>query len=52
MRMNSTLAKCRGQSYDSASNMSGTKKGVAKQKIIGHSINLAISDSISINIRS
>ena len=57
MRMNLSLAKCRGQCYDGASNMSGAKKGVAKQlsdiekraiytHCYGHSLNLAIGDSI------
>jgi len=31
VRMNLVLTKCRGQCYDGVSNMSGTKKGVAKQ---------------------
>ena len=57
VRMNLTLTKCRGQCYDGASNMSGTRKGVVKQlsdiekravytHCFGHSLNLAISDSI------
>ena len=57
VRMNLSLAKCRGQCYDGASNMSGAKTGVVKQlsdiekraiytQCYGHSLNLAIGDSI------
>ena len=57
VRMNLAITKCRGQCYDGASNMSGTKKGIAKQlsdiekravymACYGHSLNLAIGDSI------
>ena len=57
LRMNVALNKCRGQCYDGASNMSGTKSGVAKQisederravytHCYGHALNLAAGDSI------
>lgn len=40
-----SLSKVRGQCYDGASSMSGIRSGVAK-RIMGHSLNLAVSDSI------
>ena len=57
VRMNLSLAKARGQSYDGASNMSGIRSGVAKQiqdeepralftHWYGHSLSLAASDTI------
>ena len=55
--MNVSMSKCRGQCYDGASNMSGAKKGVAKQLMAdepralflhchGHALNLAAGDAI------
>lgn len=55
--MNLSLNKCRGQSYDGASNMSGSKKGVAMQitdtepraiytHCNGHALNLVIGDTV------
>ena len=57
MRLNLSLAKVRGQCYDGASAMSGTKSGVAKRirdlepravftHCYGHSLNLAAGDTI------
>lgn len=57
VRMNLTIANCRGQCYDGASSMSGAKTGVAKQisdkekravytHCYGHALNLAVGDSI------
>ena len=57
VRMNLRLSKCRGQCYDSASNMSGPKSGVAKKlrdeepralylHCHGHALNLATGDAI------
>ena len=57
LRLNLPLAKCRGQCYDGASNMSGPKSGVAKRlrdeepralylHCHGHALNLAASDAI------
>ena len=56
-RLNLSISKARGQCYDGASNMSGAKKGVAKQiqyeekwaiftHCYGHSLNLACSDTV------
>ena len=56
LRLNLSFAKVRGQCYDGASNMSGTRSGVAKQILdmqpkalfthcYGHSLNLAVSDT-------
>ena len=56
-RLNLPNAKVRGQCYDGASNMSGLRKGVAKQiqedepraiytHCYGHSLNLAASDTM------
>ena len=56
-RMNLKLSDCRGQCYDGASNMSGSKNGVAAQLITEesraiythcycHALNLAISDAL------
>lgn len=58
LRSNLSLKKCRGQTYDGASNMMGKKSGVATQikkqqpKAIethchGHSLSLAIKDLTS-----
>ena len=57
VQMNLGLNKCHGQCYDSASNMSGPRSGVAKQlhdkepralylHCHGHAINLAAGDTI------
>ena len=57
LRMNLRIKKCRGQSYDGASSMSGHKSGVAKKIMdlesralythcYGHALNLAAQDSI------
>ena len=57
VRMNLKLSDCRGQCYDGASNMSGSKSGVASQIIAeepralythcyGHALNLATQDSL------
>ena len=55
--MNLSMSKCRGQCYDGASNMRGSKTGVAKKLLndepravfihcYGHDLNLAAGDSI------
>ena len=57
LRMNISLAKCRGQCYDGCSTMTGEKGGVAKQikdiekkALLTHcytlSLNLAVGDAI------
>ena len=57
VRMNISLSKCRGQCYDGASNMSGTKKGVTANitskepravytHCYGHALNLAVGDTV------
>ena len=57
IRMNLTLNRCRGQCYDGASAMAGSKSDVATQILseepralfthcYGHSLNLAVCDSI------
>lgn len=54
LRLNLTFEECRGQCYDSASNMSGSKSGVATRIMsealyshcYGHSLNLACQDGI------
>lgn len=57
LRMNLKMTQCRGQYYDSASNMTGSKHGVATQlqaeesravltHCYGHSLNLAIGDTM------
>ncbi len=57
LRMSLDVAKCRGQCYDGASNMRGTKSGVASRFIAeekravythcyGHALNLAVGDTI------
>jgi hypothetical protein len=57
LRMNIQLSNCRGQCYDGASSMSGSKTGVATQiareeeralylHCFGHSLNLAVADSV------
>ncbi len=57
IRMNFKLTDCRGQCYDGASNMSGSRSGVASQIIAeeskalythcsGHALNLATQDSL------
>ena len=54
-RLNLDIKKCRGQCFDGASNMAGSKSGVAKRikdvepraifsHCYGHSLNLAVSD--------
>ena len=56
-RAHLSYGQCRGQCYDGASNMTGSKSGVAKQiqekescavltHCYGHALNLAISDTI------
>ena len=57
LRMNLTMAQCRGQCYDGASNMTGSKHGVAAQLLAeepcallthcyGHALNLAVADAM------
>ena len=57
LRMNLKLSNCRGQCYDGASNMSGSRNGVAKKILeeenralythcYGHALNLAVSDTM------
>lgn len=57
LRMNLKLADCRGQCYDGASNMTGSKNGVAAQlqreepraimtHCYGHALNLAVGGSL------
>ena len=57
VRLNVKLTDCRGQCYDGASNMSGSRRGVAAQicgdekkalytHCYGHALNLAVSDTI------
>lgn len=57
LRMNVKVADCRGQCYDSASNMSGTRKGVAAiitqeetralhAHCYAHALNLAVADTL------
>ena len=57
LRMNIKLEHCRGQCYDGASTMSGTKKGVAKviatkesraiyTHCYGHALNLGVGDTV------
>ena len=56
-RLNLSLKKCRGQCYDGASNMTGSRNGVATQiceeepKALflhwyEHALNLAVSDTV------
>ena len=58
LRLNLTFEECRGQCYDGASNMSGTKSGVVTRIMseqpkalyshcYGHSLNLACQDGIN-----
>ena len=57
VRMNVQLTNCRGQCYDGASNMSGSRNGVATQiareenralyvHCFGHALNLAVADTV------
>ena len=57
VRMNLALSRCRGQCYDGASTMAGTRNGVATQlrdeenravflQCYGHALNLAVGDSV------
>ncbi len=57
LRMNLSISNCRGQCYDGASSMSGSRSGVAIQlsqlepkalytHCYGHSLNLAIQDTL------
>ena len=57
LRLNLKITQCRGQCYDGASNMSGTKSGVAMQiataesravymHCYGHALNLAVGDTV------
>ena len=57
VRMNLALSRCRGQCYDGAATMMGTRSGVAKQlsdeencamflHCYGHALNLAVGDSV------
>jgi hypothetical protein len=57
LRMSLKISQCRGQCYDGASNMSGSKRGVATQLMTeeprallthcyGHALNLAVSDAM------
>ena len=56
-RMNLPISSCRGQCYDGASNMSGSRRGTAAQFLAiepralynhcyGHALNLAVGDTI------
>ena len=58
--LNLTLTNCRGQWYDGASNMTGSKGGVSTQlskeepralytHCYGHALNLAVSDMMKKN---
>ena len=57
LRLNVSLCRCRGQCYDGASSMSGSKTGVATRLIeeerravfvhcFGHALNLAVGDTL------
>lgn len=57
LRMNLTLSNCRGQCYDGAANMTGSRNGVAVQlreeesravltHCYGHALNLAVGDTL------
>ena len=57
LRMNLKMSQCRGQCYDGASNMAGSKHGVAAKLLAeephaflthcyGHALNLAVGDAI------
>ena len=57
LRMNLRMAQCHGQCYDGASNMAGSKHGVAAQlhaeeprvlltHCYGHALNLAVADAL------
>lgn len=57
LRMNLRMAQCHGQCYDGASNMAGSKHGVAAQlhaeeprvlltHCYGHALNLAVADAM------
>ena len=57
LRMSLKMSQCRGQCYDGASNMTGSKNGVATRLLAdeprallthcyGHTINLAVADAI------
>ena len=54
LRMNLSISNCRGQCYDGACSMSGSKSGVATELepkalytyCYGHSLNLAIQDAL------
>ena len=57
LRMNLKMSQCRGQCYDGASNMIGSKNGVAARLLAdephallthcyGHALNLAVADAI------
>ena len=57
LQMNLKLVQCCGQCYDGASNMSGTRGGVARKIVdeesralythcYGHALNLAVSDTV------
>ena len=59
-RMNLSINNCRGQCYDGASNMAGSRKGVVTQiralepramytHCYGHALNLAVSDTVKQN---
>ena len=59
-RLNLTLTNCRGQCYDGANNMAGSKSGVSTQlskeepravytHCYGHALNLAVSDMMKKN---
>ena len=60
LRMNLSIQNCRGQCFDGAANMCGSKKGAATQitsvesravfiHCYGHALNLAIGDTIKNN---
>ena len=60
LRMNLTLSNCRGQCYDGASNMAGSRSGVSTQlsseepravytHCYGHALNLAVGDVMKKN---
>ena len=57
LRLQLSLADCRGQCYDGANNMLGSKSGVAQQILAlqpkalathchGHSLNLSVKDTV------
>lgn len=60
LRLNFNISKCRGQCYDSGSNMAGSKNGVKEQILkkepqalfvhcYGHALSLSVADTIKIS---